>query len=70
MMKPILARKMLTAHRPSQYFIQPFQMLSWEWSIAAWKGHYFFGHIVAVIFFVICTMLPTPKTGDKKKKKA
>ena len=48
-----------------EYMIQPFQMLSWEWSVAAWRGHYFFGHICAVIFYIFCTVLPTPK--DKKK---
>jgi hypothetical protein len=53
-----------------EYFIQPFQMLSWEWSVKAWRGHYFFGHVLAVGFYGVCMMLPTPKGkgGDKKKK--
>ena len=53
-----------------EYFIQPFQMLSWEWSVQAWRGHYFFGHVLAVGFYGVCMMLPTPqgKGGDKKKK--
>ena len=50
-----------------EYFIQPFQMLSYEWSVAAWKQHYYFGHILAVAFYVFCSMLPTPEGGKKKK---
>jgi hypothetical protein len=50
-----------------EYFIQPFQMLSFEWGMMAWRGHYFFGHIAAVLFYVGCSMLSTPKPKEKKQ---
>jgi len=52
-----------------EYFIQPFQMLSWDWGMAAWRQHGFFGHIVAAVFYVACTLLPKPKVADADKKK-
>ncbi|GMH83219.1 hypothetical protein TrST_g5133 [Triparma strigata] len=50
-----------------EYFIQPFQVLSWEWSVAVWSSHSYFGHILAVSFYVFCTLLPTPPSDKKKK---
>ena len=48
------------------YMILPFNMLAGGWSIAAYKSFYFFGHIGCVIYYVVLSMLPSPKK-DKKK---
>jgi len=50
------------------YMILPFIMLAGEWSLATYKSFYFFGHIGCVVFYVVLSMLPTPKKDDKKKK--
>eukprot|EP00934_Nitzschia_sp_Nitz4_P001323 Nitzschia sp. Nitz4//scaffold101_size76361//54329//56023//NITZ4_005609-RA/size76361-augustus-gene-0.2-mRNA-1//1//CDS//3329532179//1323//frame0 len=47
------------------YMILPFVMLSGEWSWAAYKSHYFFGHIGAVVYYALLSMLPTPKKKEK-----
>lgn len=44
-----------------EYLVLSFQLLSFEWAYACWKSHYFFGHIVFVLFFLIVSRLPTPK---------
>eukprot|EP00531_Pseudo-nitzschia_arenysensis_P003672 CAMPEP_0116131462 /NCGR_PEP_ID=MMETSP0329-20121206/9017_1 /TAXON_ID=697910 /ORGANISM="Pseudo-nitzschia arenysensis, Strain B593" /LENGTH=499 /DNA_ID=CAMNT_0003625891 /DNA_START=102 /DNA_END=1601 /DNA_ORIENTATION=+ len=48
------------------YLILPFTMLAYEWSWAAYKSFYFFGHVGCLVFYVVLTMLPSPKK-DKKK---
>ena len=48
------------------YMILPFTMLAGEWSFAAYKSFYFFGHIGCVIYYAAMTMLPSAKK-DKKK---
>jgi hypothetical protein len=48
----------------AEYCVVAFQMLSWDWAIAAWKSHYFSGHIAFVLFYIVLTNIPTPK--DKK----
>jgi len=48
------------------YMILPFNMLAGGWSLGAYKSFYFFGHIGCVIYYVVLTMLPSPKK-DKKK---
>merc|ERR1712087_996725 len=54
----------------AEYLVQPFQLLAFDWSITCWKGYFFAGHIVFVIFYgVVSTMLPTPPKKKKKKKK-
>jgi hypothetical protein len=49
----------------AEYSVIAFQLLAFDWAFAAWKSHFFFGHIGAVIFYVACSQLPTP--GAKKK---
>jgi len=47
-----------------EYFVQPFQVLAWSWSVDIWKSHYFFGHILAAVFYAICTVIPKKKKVD------
>jgi hypothetical protein len=46
------------------YFVLAFQLLAYGWAITCWKSHYFFGHILCVIFYVIVSRLPTPKKKE------
>jgi len=48
----------------------PFLLLSGEWAVEAWKNLFFGGHVVMVIFYFVCSVVPTKRTveGDKKKK--
>lgn len=48
------------------YMILGFTMLAATWSFAAYKSFYFFGHVGCVVFYVVLSMLPSPKK-DKKK---
>jgi hypothetical protein len=48
------------------YMILPFVMLAGSWSFDAYKSFYFFGHIGCVLFYLIVSSLPTPKS-DKAK---
>lgn len=47
------------------YMILPFTMLAFEWSWAAYKSFYFFGHIGCVLYYLVLSNLKTPKK-DKK----
>jgi len=47
-----------------EYMVQPFQLLAYGWAFTNWKNHYFFGHILCAIFFVVMSNVPSPK---KKK---
>ena len=47
-----------------EYMIQPFQLLAYGWSLDNWKGHYFFGHILCVIFYLVVSRFPTPKKKE------
>lgn len=48
------------------YMILSFVMLAKEWSIQAWTSHYYFGHIGALAFYIILSVMPSPKK-DKPK---
>jgi len=49
-----------------EYFIQPFQLLAFSWAWAQWKSHYFFGHVLMVVFYVlVSTFVPRPKRKEK-----
>ena len=54
------------------YCTMPFLLLSWEWSIELWRYYNFAGHILMVLFYVVCSLLPSPPSkgerGEKKKK--
>jgi hypothetical protein len=47
-----------------QYMIQPFQLLSYEWSLENWKNNYFFGHILCAVFYGIVSNIPSPKKKE------
>eukprot|EP00591_Stephanopyxis_turris_P000976 CAMPEP_0195521008 /NCGR_PEP_ID=MMETSP0794_2-20130614/17779_1 /TAXON_ID=515487 /ORGANISM="Stephanopyxis turris, Strain CCMP 815" /LENGTH=502 /DNA_ID=CAMNT_0040650467 /DNA_START=65 /DNA_END=1573 /DNA_ORIENTATION=- len=45
------------------YMVIPFQLLAFDWSLAIWKNHYFIGHILCFVFYVLTAyVVPTPKT--------
>jgi len=45
----------------ANYCVIAFQMLALDWAIAAWKSHYFFIHLVSVLFYIALSIIPTPK---------
>ena len=47
------------------YMIQAFIMLALEWSWGAYKSQYFFGHVCAIVYYFLLTMIPTPKAKTK-----
>jgi len=55
---------MITTSLFVQYMIQPFQLLAFDWAVVNWKNYYFIGHILAVIFYVVVSQLPTPKKKE------
>jgi hypothetical protein len=48
------------------YMILPFVMLAGGWSLAAYKSHYFFGHIGCLVFYLALSALPSPKKEKPK----
>ena len=49
------------------YMILAFIMLAGSWSLQAYKSHYFFGHILSLVYYIVLTQLPTPKKDEKSK---
>jgi hypothetical protein len=47
------------------YFVMPFQAMSLENSLASLKNTYFAGHIVAVVLYIVFSMIPAPKPKKK-----
>jgi hypothetical protein len=47
-----------------EYIVVPFQLLAFDWSIDVWKSHYFIGHVVMAVFYVVVSALPTPKKKE------
>jgi len=48
-----------------EYMVQAFQLLAYGWSMTNWKNHYFFGHILCAIFYLVVTYcVPTPKKKE------
>ena len=45
-----------------QYFVSAHFLASLEWSLRNWRSHYFFGHIGCIIFYIIVSQIPTPKS--------
>lgn len=43
------------------YMILPFTILAGGWSLDAYKAYGFFGHIGCLLFYIILSMLPSPK---------
>jgi hypothetical protein len=48
------------------YLILPFVLLAGSWSLDAYKSFYYFGHVGCVLFYLVVSSLPTPKS-DKAK---
>jgi len=48
----------------AEYAVIAFQLLAYDWAVAAWKSHYFFGHILAIIFYFAVSQVPTPKKKE------
>lgn len=57
---------MLTTSLFAEYMVAAFVFLALDRSIAVWKSHYFFGHIIAIVAYPILTMLPSPPKKEKK----
>jgi hypothetical protein len=56
----------------ANYFIQPFQVLSFEWGLQCLKDNYFVGHIAAVLFLGVMMFVKSPKVvkeGGVEKKR-
>ena len=51
-----------------QYMVLPFQLQSLSWSIACWRSHYFFGHILPLVFYIVVSTMSTPKDAASVKK--
>jgi len=47
-----------------EYLISAFTLLDFHRSWENWKQHYFFGHILCVIFYLIVSRIPTPKKKE------
>jgi len=58
---------MLTTSFLIEYFVQPFQVLAFSWGWEAWSAHHFFGHVLAAIFYIVVSMVPTKKEEGKKQ---
>lgn len=49
-----------------EYIVSAFAMLSLDRAWGNYKANYFFGHVGAILFYVVASMLPSPKKKDKK----
>ncbi|KAI9913169.1 hypothetical protein PsorP6_005624 [Peronosclerospora sorghi] len=47
------------------YFVLPFQAMSWEHSLATLKNTYFFGHIAAIVLYMLFSAIPAPRPTKK-----
>merc|ERR1712216_831868 len=48
-----------------EYIVLAFQLLAYDWAVAGWKSHYFFGHILCVVFYAVLSNIPTPKKKEE-----
>jgi hypothetical protein len=48
-----------------EYIVLAFQLLAYDWAVAGWKSHYFFGHILCVVFYAVVSNIPTPKKKEE-----
>ena len=51
-----------------EYMVSAFIILQLDGAIKNWASHYYFGHVLSIGFYVVLTLLPTPKKADDKKK--
>jgi hypothetical protein len=49
------------------YTIGPFVMLALEWSWEVYKSFYGFGHLGAILYYIVLTVLPSPKSKKSKE---
>jgi len=56
----------ILTHQCLAYCSIPFMLLSWEWSLEVWKSFNFGGHIFMVVFYVVCSLIPSVPKKDKK----
>jgi len=49
-----------------QNMIMTFILLAGDWGFIYLKSQYFFAHILCVVFYIVVSQLPTPKTPEKK----
>lgn len=47
------------------YAVIAFQLLAFDWALVAWKSHLFFGHVLSLVFYVVMSNMPTPKSKVK-----
>ena len=50
-----------------EYMVSAFQMLALDWALGVWRSNYYFGHIGCILFYIIMSQAPSPKTTKKKK---
>ena len=50
----------------ANYMVMPFQLLAFEWGIAAYKSNYFIGHVSCVLFYGLMQVVPSPKKKSKE----
>mmetsp|Transcript_21124 Transcript_21124/g.60569 ORF Transcript_21124/g.60569 Transcript_21124/m.60569 type:complete len:503 (+) Transcript_21124:97-1605(+) len=55
---------MLSTSFVVEYMVAAFQLLSYDWAVANWKSHLFFGHILCFVFYGALSNLPSPKKKD------
>jgi len=55
---------MLSTSFVVEYLVCPFQLLAFDWGIANWKSHMFFGHILCAAFYAVVSSMPTPKKKE------
>ena len=48
----------------TNYMIQPFQLLAWDWAIENWKNYFFGGHIICIVFYLMVSNMPTHKVKE------
>lgn len=49
----------------ANYSVIPFALLAYEWSFEAWGSLYYYGHILALLFYLVVQYLvPSPKTKE------
>lgn len=47
-----------------EYMVISFQLLAFDWSIECWNSHFWFGHLLCIVFYAIVSQLPTPKKKE------
>jgi len=52
-----------------EYLVLPFVLLARDRSYEAWKSHYFFGHIIPILFLLLGNFLPKPPSSNKDETK-